>query len=156
MQLEEAASRLQVLINFHKGLEKLHEVVEFACVTEQLNAERTKAAEAAKTELIDAQGRLNDFYRSSKKAMEETTLRLDELNRSYQLRSSELESAFAGKQATLLRQSQAAMEAHAAEMTRLATEEKDAQARVDELTKKLVTLEKAFTSLQNKAASLGA
>lgn len=54
MELEEAASRLQVLLNFHQGLLKLAEVVDAARTAANLQKERDALAEKARLNLDKA------------------------------------------------------------------------------------------------------
>ena len=156
MELEEAASRIQALINFHKGLKHLEEVVEVARAANSLQKERANLAEKARIELLDAQGRLTDFYRQSKKTMEETTIRLSELESKFKNRAAELDLALTSKQESVNREMQKASEAYTSTMTDFAAQEKAAQARLDDLTKKVFEMEKLFSILQSKAAKLGA
>lgn len=156
MELEEAASRIQTLLNFHRGLLKLQEVVETARIAEQLQQERSRAAEAARIDLVDAQGKLADFHRASKRAMEQTNSALNSLNSAHTARIAELDLALATQETKVRQAMQESTDKHVSYMLQLADEEKAAQTRVDELNKKIATLEKAFLTLQSKAANLGA
>lgn len=102
MQLEEAASRLQVLINFHDGLKYLQEIVEAARAADQLQKERNALAAQAGKELDAVQAKLaaaKDEHGTAIAKLKDDHARLEA---SYKSKSAELEAEFNARHTELL------------------------------------------------------
>lgn len=156
MELEEAASRIQIMLNFYKGMEKMAEVVDVVRKAENLIKERLAAAEMARRDLEEAKLALTEFARTSAGVMKQAESKFAEAELFRARKAKELDEALMAKAASVNAAMQEATNKHILHVAQLAEEEKALQEKHDSLSKKVSELEKAFTALQSKAAKLGA
>lgn len=157
MELEEAASRIQTMLNFYNGLQKLKEVVDFARTLEnlpKLEAERLAIADKAKKKMEDAQKALAKFEAEATTRMAEATAAYDALVLSNKSKVAELDAALAAKLESAQRQIDEANSNFSAVSASLAAETSALETRRDEVQKQLTTAENALAALRKKFDSL--
>lgn len=154
MQLEEAASRLQVLTNFFNGLKYLEEVVDTARAADQLMKERNALAAQAGKELASVQEKLASEKAEASAAIAKLKDQQKRLESTYAAKSSELEDAFAARSAEVANELTAAKqrinEAHA-EYDAFVLQSNDQKALIQADIDKL---EKALTTLKSKVGGM--
>lgn len=154
MELQEARSRLQTLLNFFKGLEKLEEIVAVAESASQLQRERSEAVEAAGRKLQEANTAFALACEDHAKQRQHMQDELAELGKKRALTIARMEEELAAAEAQKIA-------AIAIARTKQAEAEHEAEAAIDYLVQRKAVLEKdikqleaALDKLKAKAAAL--
>lgn len=157
MELEEAASRIQTMLNFYNGLGKLQEIVNLARTLENLpvlEKERLAAAEKAKKKMEDAQKALAKFEVEASQRIAEANAAYEALALSNKSKIAELDAALASKRESMQRlmselasQQDTNVAAFNAELATLSARRDAALAATETAEKALASLRKKFESL---------
>ena len=141
MQLHEARSRIQVLLNFYKGLAHIEEVIALAESAERLQKERTEAVEVVGRKLEEANNAYSAACETHGKLLENMRTAAAEMERKAKVRMEQIEEQVAAAEA----QKVAAI---AVARTKQAEAEHEAEEAIAFLTQRKAVLEKDVKQLE--------
>lgn len=149
MELQEARSRLQGLVNFFKGLEKLEEIVAVAEAAEQLQKERTSACEAVGRKLEEAKSQFEAESKRHKDTLAEIKQQVAYAQKKH-----------ADVMSTLAKELEAAQAQTVAQIAVARTKQADAEAEcqlaIDFMQQRKAVLEKDIKNLESALDKLKA
>lgn len=157
MELEEAASRIQIMLNFFNGLQKLQEVVEVARSVDnikQLAQERADLASKAGADLMKARANLEQFTAQSSAQMNQMTANLAAVEEANRQKVADIEAAFQARKLELENAMAFVEERHSSQVQDLAKQLSDLTTNRDALQQQIDNLNSVLSDLKAKVTNL--